>query len=115
MGGVHRRGQIWWISYQCGGRQFRETSHSTNKAVAKRFLAKREGEVLEGRLGLPSSHAPRLPNWADEFLKLVKHPNTRNRYECSIKALKEFFGKVKINELTPELIFQFQQQRENNG
>src|SRR6185437_8642607 len=105
MGGIHKRNQIWWISYQCGGRQLRESSHSTNKTVAKRLLAKREGEALEGRLGLPSSNAPRLPDWADEFLKSVKHPNTRNRYTCSIKALKKFFGQVRINELTPELIF----------
>jgi integrase len=115
MGGIYKRGKVWWISYQCGGKQIRESSHSTNKTVATRLLAKRQGEVLEGRLGLPPSNVPRLLPWADEFLKSVPHPNTRNRYECSIKALKQFFGPVKITEITPEAIFQFQQRRTSAG
>jgi integrase len=115
MGGVYKRGKVWWISYQSGGKQFRESSHSTNKVIAQKLLAKRQGEVIEARLGLPPSNAPRLPLWADEFLKSVSHPNTRDRYECSVKALKRVLGGVKINEITPEAVFRFQQQRKEEG
>jgi integrase len=120
--GVYRRpdrtsrGRIWWITYTDGGRQLRESSGSTNKRVAEKLLAKRRAEVLEGRLGLPRSHSPRLGEWSEKFLGSITHQKTRSRYRSSINNILRHLGReIRLADLTPERIFRFQQKRLEEG
>lgn len=116
--GLYRRsdcGNIWWFDYMAAGRQIRESSGSTNKRVAEKLLALRKTQVLEERWNLPKSNAPRLEQWAKQFLESIQHENTRERYRYSVDTLLEFFGNVRINEITPERINQFQQWRLQRG
>lgn len=81
--GVYRRKykgkkSTWWISYVVGGRQKRESSGSKSKRVAEKILALRKTQALEGRLGLPKSHVPRLAEWFKRFLSSIGHPKTRS-------------------------------------
>ena len=48
---VYRRkgSKLWWISYSIGGRQYRESSGTTNKRLAQELLTKRKNEIFEGR------------------------------------------------------------------
>jgi integrase len=116
MGGIYKRGNVWWISYQRGGKQIRESSYSTNKVVANNLLKKRQGEVVEGRLGLPRSSSPRLDVWCQEYLDDVPHENTRNRYSSSVKHLTSFFGpQIRLQDITPEGIDKFQRKRRSEG
>jgi hypothetical protein len=47
--GVFKRGNVWWIHFSVGGRQYRESSGSRNKEDALALLAKRKTEVFENR------------------------------------------------------------------
>ncbi len=38
---VFRRGRIWWIAYSRSGREYRESSRSTDEKVARKMLQKR--------------------------------------------------------------------------
>src|SRR5437016_280434 len=87
-----RKGRIWWINYVDGGRQVRESSGATNKRLAEKLLAKRKGEVLEGRLSLPRSHSPRLGVWSEQFLDSIDHGKTRSRYRSSLNNVVRHFG-----------------------
>lgn len=49
MGRVFLRGKTFWIEYYHNGKQIRETSRSKVRAVAQRFLKKREGAIAEGK------------------------------------------------------------------
>lgn len=60
-----------------GGRQICKSSHSTNRRVAEKLLARWETEVFEGRFHLPASNPPRFEDWADEFLSTISHANTK--------------------------------------
>src|SRR6201987_1119131 len=119
--GVYRRKykgkkSTWWISYIVGGRQKRESSGSKSRRVAEKILALKKTQALEGRLGLPKSHVPRLGDWVKRFLALISHAKTRSRYQSSINNVLRHFGRnVRLSEVTPEMIFEFQQKRIEEG
>jgi integrase len=120
--GVYRRryrgkkGRIWWINYVVGGRQKRESSGSKSRRVAEKILALKKTQALEGRLGLPKSHVPRLGDWVKRFLALISHAKTKSRYQSSINNILRHFGRnVRLSEITPEMIFEFQQKRIEEG
>ncbi len=50
MASIYQRGNIWWIQYYHRSKVYRESSKSTSKMVASRLLAKREGEIVEGKV-----------------------------------------------------------------
>lgn len=80
------------------------------------LLAKRKGEVLEGRLNLPRSRSPYLGKWSQEFLKSIEHSETRSRYCSSVNNMLRYFGsEIRLCDLTPERIFVFRQKRLDEG
>ena len=112
----HSKNRVWWMSYIKDGRQHRESSGSTNKAVAKKLLAVRTAQVVEERWSLPRSRSPHLGVWVKEFLNTVVHAKTKSRYQSSINNLWAYFGKnIRLAEITPESIFRFQQKRLEDG
>ena len=120
--GVYRRRdgrsnhRVWWISYMKDGRQRRESSRSTNKKLAEKLLALRTAQVFEGRWSLPRSKSPHLGSWVEEFLRSISHERTRSRYRSSINNILMHFGSsVRLSEITPESVFQFQQRRLEQG
>jgi integrase len=118
--GVYRRKykgkkSTWWISYVVGGRQRRESSGFKKKKDAEDLLTVRKDEVLRGRLGLPKSHVPRLRDWMKRFLATLSHSKTKSRYQSSINNLERLLGNPRLSEITPEVIFDFQQKRLEEG
>ena len=55
LGGVYKRGPVYWIRYHHRGREFRESARSTDRGDAVRLLKARLSDVSYGR-----------PNPADE-------------------------------------------------
>lgn len=55
LGGVYRRGGVWWIRYSYRGDKRRETSGSPRQADALRLLKRRLGEIGLGRLVGPDA------------------------------------------------------------
>ncbi len=50
MGTLYPRSRIWWVQYYQNGTPIRESSRSTVESKAKKLLALREAQVLEGKL-----------------------------------------------------------------
>jgi len=110
------RKRIWWMSYFKGGRQYRESTGATNKKSAEKVLAVRKAQVLEERWNLPRSRSPRLADATEDFLKSVQYPKTRSRYRSSMNNILRNFGdRIRLSDITPESIFQFQQNRLDEG
>jgi len=53
LGSVYQRGQVWWIRYHQGGREYRESSHSADRQDALRLLRKRLASISAGKPGGP--------------------------------------------------------------
>jgi integrase len=83
---------MYWICLTVDGNQYWESCKTHNKATAKKILAIRQAEILEGRFCLLKKYAPALGVWSEKYLESVQHANTRGRYACSTVALISFFG-----------------------
>jgi len=52
----------------------------------------------------------------DEFLNSIGHEKTRSRYQSSVNNILHYFSKkMRLAEITPESVFQFQQKRLEDG
>src|SRR2546423_1423483 len=107
--------QQWQMGVSVGGRQICRSSHTTNKVVAKKLLARWETEVFERRFHLPQSTPPYFEEWADEFLTKVTHPNTRKRYKSSIGKLKGKFTGVRLSDVSADRIEEYKEDRAAEG
>jgi hypothetical protein len=54
LGGIYQRRLIWWVRYQHGGREYRESSRSVDRDDAVRLLRLRLASLNTGRPGGPS-------------------------------------------------------------
>jgi hypothetical protein len=94
MGSVRMGHKCWYISYYKGGRRFRESSHSTNRANAVRLLKQREGEIATGQpLGILVDRVT-FEDLADDFLRDYEVNGKRSAWKAakSVERLRECFG-----------------------
>ena len=113
--GLYKRGNVWWMTFTANGKHPCLSTGCSNKRMAQKVLDLRRAEILEGKLRLPKSNPPKLDAWAKQFLETVQHPNTQRVYKSCIKSLNEFFGPVRLSEITPESIEQFKVVRTKIG
>jgi integrase len=72
-------------------------------------------EVFEGRFQLIKTNAPTFEQWGDQFLPMIRHLKTRSRYSSSINNMKPRFGKLRLSQITPDLIDDFKDDRLAKG
>jgi len=113
--GLYKKGRMWYMAVTANGRQFNRSTHTSNRQLAKRILAKIEGEIAEGRFGLIRSDPPKFEVWADQFIATIQHPNTRRTYASCVVALKHFFRNTKISDIDADRIETFKQDRVKSG
>src|SRR6266436_6474293 len=107
---------VYWISLTIDGKQRWESCKTHNKSVAKKILAIRQAEIVEGRYNLPSSNPPRLEDWTTDFLATVQHASTKSRYECSTKQILLFFPeKTRLTDISVSRIEAFKRKRLADG
>ena len=105
----------WQIGVSLNGHQICKSTHTTNKALAKKLLARWETEVFEGRFHLPKSTPPYFEEWAEEFLSKVQHERTRRRYRSSIQKLKGKLAGVRLSDVSADRIEEYKQARMDDG
>ncbi len=116
-GTVYLRGRIWWIQYYRGGKKFRESSGSVNRADAVRLL----------RVRLAQAHLGQLPELGDKKAKLedlielvrrdyiLNNRRTLGRLECVASRLLRNFGGMRADRITAAMISDFVMQRFGEG
>ena len=103
---VYSRKGVWYIRFTVDGREYRESSKSTDQDVALAFLEKRRNEVIEGKVVGPS---PRRTTF-DDLVGLIEQDYASNgrksiaslRYR--IARLKAAFGKTPPIEITHKVL-----------
>jgi integrase len=108
----------WWMSLMIDGHQHCESTHTSNKRVAKKILAIRLAEIAEGRFpGLLKSHAPTLKDYISKYLesRTDLHPNTRTRYAVSRRSLEDFFAGTRLPDITNARIEEYKTARTRGG
>ena len=96
------KGDTYWIKYYRNGKPYCESTHSEKEADATRLLKKREGEISQG--GLPGIYYDkvRFEEIADDYLTNYKinKKKTLAKSEIYTKHLKEFFGDMRVTDIS---------------
>jgi integrase len=101
----------YWMSAMVDGRQVCRSTGTANKRLAQRMCDAWRAEIAQGRFDLLKK-APKLKEWAENYLKSIDHPNTRRRYASSKQNLVGFFGEnAGLDHISVVRIEQFKQQR----
>jgi hypothetical protein len=102
MGMIYKRGNVWWIKYYRNGKSFRESSKSTKKMVAKKFLDRREGDIAKGKIPGIQFEKVIFDELADEFLTDYRINNRKSldRAELCVKHLRQSFEGTRIPDIT---------------
>jgi hypothetical protein len=85
--------EIWWISYEKGGKQIRESAHTANESEAWRLLKDRDGKITSNQ---PTGRVIERTT-LDDLLKLiennyaVKGRRSLRRVEYAERNLREYF------------------------
>jgi integrase len=94
--------ECWQMCFFLEGKKVRESTGTSNKKIAQRILDKTRGKVAEGKYNkVLKSHMPFF-ELVDQFIE--KHSRVEKksfkRDEVIGEALKKFFGKIPIGQIT---------------
>ena len=102
-GSIHRRGQIWWCRLYVDGKPVDKSSKSSDYEVAKRLLAKMNGQKARGELGGAGAKLTMnaiLDYYLEDQALRVK-PETLKIEKLVVDAhLRPQFGKLKAEKIT---------------
>ena len=106
MGSLYQRGNTWWIKYYRNGKCFRESSESTVKMVAKKMLARREGDIAKGKAPAINFEKVTFDELVQDFFLdyEINEKKSIERAKLSIHHLEEEFKGVKIPEITTQRV-----------
>jgi integrase len=95
MGELRKRGKTWWLRYYRNGVRHEESSHSSNKEVARDLLRRREGAIADGVPVTAKINRFRFEEAAKDLATEYKINNRRTLDELERrieKHLAPFFG-----------------------
>lgn len=117
LGSVYCRKGVWYIRFTVNGKEYRESSKSTDQDVALAFLEKRRGEVVERKV-----IGPRIERttFAD-LVRLIEQDYAANERKstddmlCRVKCLRKAFGTVRPVDVTHKMLKDYVAQRRSEG
>ncbi len=113
---------FWWVSYRArDGHKIKESSGTTDREEADRFLRERLAARDEGRLpAILSSKNLTFDEWAGWFLERRSKPpyrseKTHQQNMNAAKLLRPVFGAMPLSEITPEAVEDYIEMRLAEG
>jgi len=100
-GRLYQRGRVWWVAWSFRGRERRESSKSRDKAVAKRLLRIRVGQIAKGERPSLGDHQVSvgqiLDHYAADRENAGRWSSATRRSAAWVRAR---FGDWKVTEIT---------------
>jgi integrase len=113
MGLFKRKGSsVWWMSFSASGRQYRRSSETEDKDLARRILKSIEGKVVEGKwFDRPQSIKMNevIDKYMQEISPFKKASHGRNLQLAA--HLKKFFGNMMLEEVKAPVLSRYKAQR----
>ena len=103
MGGIYKRGPVYWIRFHHRGREYRESSRSTERGEAVRLLKRRLADLHEGRPSGSVEERVTFDQLAADYLSertLKGVPAPRLAWsKARVAHLRTFFEKYRAVEI----------------
>jgi integrase len=118
--GFFKRGSVWWMSFIFQGKQYRKSTETDDRTLAKRIFDKVKGEIAEGKW---FEKLPGEEKTFDEMMEkyLVEHsarnkaPRSHHRDKSLRDHLVGFFGDLSPAEISPRFIADYKAKRREEG
>jgi hypothetical protein len=119
MGGVYKRGPVYWIRYYHRGREHRESSRSTERGEALRLLKRRVADLHEGRPSGSVEERITFDQLAADYISeraLKGVPAPRLAWsKRRVAHLRTFFAAYRAVEITTATMREYAKVRIANG
>jgi integrase len=117
MGRIFRRGQVFWIAYYRHGKEYRESTHSTDENDATKLLKKRYGEIAGRRFVGPQEERVMFEDLARGIERDYKLRGLRSVRAANgrMKHLKKHFAGMRALDITSDRIRDYQADRRDEG
>jgi integrase len=113
--GIYKRGNIYWITYMWHGRQYFESSHSSDRRDADALLLARKTDLNLGRIAVRPSETLTVDELLNSYIAQIENPATQKRYKLSQKALTALCGNCRITDVDAFTFDRFKELRINEG
>ena len=110
--------RVWWVKYYHSGHSFRESTGTTDRAKAKRFLGKRLAEIATGTFNGLEVERVTITELADGFLRDYKVNGRRSLDDVEARwrlHLQPFFTSMRAASVTSDLIARYVDERQREG
>ena len=107
---LYQRGRIWYADYYADGRRVQESTGTANKREAEKFLALRVSEVQRCIFVKPVNTT--LPELGERYIEYAKlHKRSWLRDVQMLAKLQDFFGPVRLRDITAWRVEEYQRAR----
>jgi integrase len=106
MGSLYQRGNTWWIKYYRNGKSYRESSNSDKKMVAKKLLARREGDIAKGKVPTINFEKVTFDDLVQDFIMdyEINEKKSIERARISLRHLEKVFKGIRVPAITTQMI-----------
>lgn len=119
LGNVYKRGRVYWIRYPHRGREYRESSRSTERADAVRLLRQRVTDLAQGRPSPVDEERVTFDQLAADYIAertLKGVPSPRLKWSLArVAHLRTFFGGRRAVDITTQTMREFAKARRASG
>jgi integrase len=101
---------IYWVKYYWNGKAFRESTRTTNRQDASRYLRKRLGEIATGNFYGPVADRVTMAELADDFLRDYRINERKSLDDAEARwelHLQPFFGHMRASEVSSDLVARY--------
>jgi integrase len=113
--GIYKRGNIYWVTYTWHGRQYFESSHSSESRDAESLLLRRKAELGLGRIAVSVSDTLTVNELLDFYIAQIESPATQKRYKLSQRVLIPLCGICRITDVDAFTFDRFKELRLKEG
>jgi integrase len=111
LGNVYKRGPVWWIRYHHRGREYRESTQSTERAEARELLRQRLGDLHQGRLSGLAEERVTFEELSADYLQeravRVADPKALKWSKARVDNLGTLFSGMRAVDITVARIREF--------
>jgi integrase len=104
LGGIYKRGPVYWIRYHHRGREYRESARSAERRDAARLLKQRLADLTQGRPSGPDEDRVTFDQIARDYIEertLKGVPPARLQWSrARVAHLRTFFGAMRAVEIS---------------